>query len=121
MASSYDSTRVVKRLSATQPGAIKLARRFGKQLVCVRYRQDAEGKIRYTTVELVIDQAPVQKKRGKDPNSAQIVGLQISPSEASLLRRIRSNGGEWDHDAHLWRLPRSAAKRLGLLSRVVTQ
>ena len=51
----YAQTTVIKRLSASQPGAVKLAQRFGGALVCVRYRHDAQGCIRYTTVELVVD------------------------------------------------------------------
>lgn len=121
MSGDYETTRVVKKISATQAGALKLARRFGELLVCVRYRHDAEGKIRYTTVELVVDQAPVTKKRAKNPNSGDIVGLQVPPHERHLIRRITAAGGQWDHEAHLWKLRRSAAKRLGLLSRVVTQ
>ncbi len=121
MSGDYETTRVVKKISATQPGALKLARQFGELLVCVRYRYDMEGKIRYTTVELVVDKAPVTKKRTKNPNSSDIVGLQVPPHDHHLIRRITAAGGTWDHGAHLWRLRRSAAKRLGLLSRVVTQ
>ena len=36
MEAIYADTRIVKRLSATQPGALKLARRYGDALVCVR-------------------------------------------------------------------------------------
>ncbi|HKX41878.1 MAG TPA: hypothetical protein VJO99_12025, partial [Burkholderiaceae bacterium] len=56
---SSRTTHVVKRLSPTQAGALKLARRYGDALVCVRYRHDAAGRHRYTTVELIIDEAPI--------------------------------------------------------------
>src|SRR4051812_41936053 len=55
MEARYADTRIVKRLSASQAGAIKLARRYGDALVCVRYRHDLQGRLRYTTVELVVD------------------------------------------------------------------
>ena len=48
MSTTLESTRVVKKMSPAQPGAVKLARRFGDALVCVRYRHDAQGQQRYT-------------------------------------------------------------------------
>ena len=50
-------TRIVKRLAPDQAGAKKLARQYGNALVCVRYRQDPEQGLRYTTVELVVARA----------------------------------------------------------------
>jgi hypothetical protein len=35
--------RVIKRMAPHQPGAVKLARRYGKDLLCVRYRSDPDG------------------------------------------------------------------------------
>ena len=115
----YETTRVVKTISPSQAGALKLARQFEHTLVCVRYRHNADGKIRYTTVELVVDQAPIRRRRSKNPNSTEIVGLQVPAAESLITRHIRANGGQWDNATHLWRLPRSTAKRLGLLGRVV--
>lgn len=37
---------VIKRMAPHQPGAVKLARRYGDALVCVRYRQDPDGQHR---------------------------------------------------------------------------
>ena len=73
-------TRVVKKLSSQQGGALKLARRYGAALVCVRYRQDMQGLHRYTTVELVVDEAPVASKRADativdDPITARLTYL----------------------------------------------
>ncbi len=43
MAHALEGTRVVKKMSPSQPGALKLARRYGDALICVRYRHDAQG------------------------------------------------------------------------------
>lgn len=41
-----------------QPGALRIARQHGENLVAVRYRDDAENQRRLTTIELVVDQSP---------------------------------------------------------------
>ena len=115
MSSACEHTRVIKKILANQPGAIKLARRFGQALVCVRYRNNENGSVRYTTVELLVDQAPV-RKRTRD---ADIVALKLVIGEVELRQRIQASGGQWDARALVWRLPRGAVKRLGLLDRVV--
>ena len=40
-----------------QKGTKKLVARFGAGLICVRYRYDTKRKKRFTTVELIVDQA----------------------------------------------------------------
>jgi hypothetical protein len=40
-----------------QKGTKKLLRQYSSQLVCVRYRYDAESRLRFPTVELIIEQA----------------------------------------------------------------
>jgi hypothetical protein len=50
--------RARRTLAPGQKGAKKLLRQYGAQLVCVRYRYDAERRLRFTTVELIIEQSP---------------------------------------------------------------
>lgn len=114
MSTTLESTRVVKKMSPAQPGAMKLARRFGDALVCVRYRHDAQGQQRYTTVELVIECAPIQA-RGK---ADAMVAVKLDYNEKPLHSVVRASGGRWDPAAKLWRMPRKVAKQLGLLARV---
>ena len=78
MAGALASSRVVKKMSPGQPGALKLARRYGDALVCVRYRLDAQGRHRYTTVELVVDSAPLQVR------SERIVMVRLDFNEKQL-------------------------------------
>ncbi|MCK6432721.1 MAG: hypothetical protein L6Q68_06770 [Aquabacterium sp.] len=53
---------MTKKLSPSSRGALKLAREFGDALVCVRYRTDAKGLYRYTTVELLVDKTEIQPR-----------------------------------------------------------
>jgi hypothetical protein len=91
-ADPYARTRVVKRLSPNQAGALKLARRYGSALVCVRYRHDAAGRHRYTTVELVVDDAPVATRKRPE----EIVAIRIDRDEPTLRSRAYARGAKWD-------------------------
>ncbi len=93
---------------------MKLARRYGDVLVCVRYRHDAQGLNRYTTVELVVDQVPVQARR----DEKRIVAVKLDYDDKPLRAVVSANGAKWDAHAKIWRMPRSVAKQLGLLARV---
>ncbi|MBC7958199.1 MAG: hypothetical protein H7Y33_20300 [Cytophagales bacterium] len=111
-------TRVIKKFLATQPGALKLARRYGTALVCVRYRCDKEGLTRYTTVELLVEEAPMQKRKSVH----HLVAVELGKTQTfGMKNRLTENGAEWDPDAYVWRLTRSTAKRLGLLDYVVSK
>jgi len=105
--------RVLKKLSPHQPGARKLAQRYGESLVCVRHRTDAKGQFRYTTVELFVDKTPVR------PRSDKMVQLKLRFDEGALRMLIRAAGGSWDVKSKLWLLPRRTAGALNLLDRVV--
>ncbi|MGY4828223.1 hypothetical protein ACVNIS_06575 [Sphaerotilaceae bacterium SBD11-9] len=115
MPPAWDRTFVIKKLSTKQPGARKLALRYGPALVCVRHRHDADGRTRYTTVELLVEQTPIQRRK---PDN-QPVGVRLDPKDAESRRRIIAAGGQWDQEIHAWWLTRAAARRLRLLRRVV--
>jgi hypothetical protein len=115
MEAVYAKTRVVKRLSATQPGALKLARRYGEALVCVRYRHDGQGLLRYTTVELVVDQAPVAARARPD----ELVMVYIDFDETQRRQMARAHGARWDAKRRLWHMTRQIARKLRLVGRIV--
>jgi hypothetical protein len=48
--------RVLKTLKPGAPGTRKWVRKFGKRLICVRYRGDARRRVRLTTVEVVVEE-----------------------------------------------------------------
>ena len=110
-----DNTRVVKRLAPHAPGTQKLTRRYGSALVCVRYRHDVEGRHRYTTVELIVDDAPIIPRGRPD----EMVGVHIDPKESTLRSRAYARGASWDRNAQLWLMPRRLANALRLASRIV--
>lgn len=52
----------MKRLYPGENGIKKLLRKYGDDLLYVRYQYDYEKNMRYTTVELIVDKAPLQKR-----------------------------------------------------------
>jgi len=109
------ATHVVKRMLPSQPGAQKLAQRYGDALVCVRYRHDPKGKLRYTTVELIVDASPVAFRAPPD----KIVMVHIDFGNASLQRRSHALGARWDSRRCVWRMPLHLARRLRLVGKIV--
>ncbi len=107
--------QVTKKLAPEQPGAKKLALRFGEQLVCVRYRQDAEAGRRYTTVELVVDEGPMPIDKRTPP----VVHLRVGQDERDLQKAIKQQGGIWDWKLRVWRVDRDAVRSLQLQARVL--
>jgi hypothetical protein len=104
--------RVAKKLLPGQPGTIKLARKHGQALVCVRYRLDAQGLNRCTTVELIVEQVEVVARADRT------VAVKLRFEEIEL--RFRNRGGaRWDQTAKVWRMSYRLAKELGLQSRIV--
>jgi hypothetical protein len=104
--------RVVKKLDPSSRGAIKLSNRFGKTLVCVRHRVDASAQTRFTTVELLVDEAPIKTRPG------QMVEVKISWQEQSLRDAVKAAGAKWDPAARVWRMPRRLAGILRLQDRL---
>ena len=104
--------RVIKKLSPAKPGAIKLARRYGEQLVCVRHRLGPTGTTRVTTVELVVEQAPMNAK----PD--QLVGIKVGYNEGQLRAVVKAAGATWDKNAGVWRMPLKAVRMLNLRERI---
>jgi hypothetical protein len=112
MKNEATNLKVLKRLSPSQAGAIKLARRYGDALVCVRHRTDEEGLSRITTVELIAERTPIQ------PRTDKIIGVKINFGEPQLQSVAKAAGATWDRQAKLWRMPKRVATALNLEQRI---
>lgn len=101
---------VIKRMAPGVSGTRRLAERFGESLVCVRYRENPARGLRYTTVEIIVDQRPF--------NAPEEL-VHVTYAETALRHKVKDAGGQWDQKLKLWRLPRTAVRTLGLADRVV--
>jgi hypothetical protein len=108
-----------------EKGTKKLVQEHGHRLVCVRYRYDAAARMRYKTVELIVEQVPWDpgartadpERRPRRPPS--LVGVRVAWDDRALQQRIKDAGGRWVRSLRLWVLPLTAAKRLDLTDRLV--
>ena len=108
-----DGWRVAKKMKPSQRGAIKLARIHGKELLCVRYRENPDGTERLTTVELVVERVVIQKR--DDP----VVSFKLRQEEIELRRQVMARGARYDGKNYMWKLLRSEVLRMGLKHRIV--
>ena len=111
-AEPLDEWRVAKKIKPSQRGAIKLARSYGPELLCVRYRENPDGTERLTTIELVVERVVIQKR--DDP----IVSFKIRQDELELRRLAMSRGAKYNGRTYMWQLRRSEVLRMGLKSRI---
>jgi hypothetical protein len=103
---------VIKTMLPRTGGAVKWTRRYGASLVCVRYRTDASGSTRFTTVEVVVDAMPIQKRRPGNP----FIMLPGTGWDRATRALAMSGGAVWVPEKRHWRMRQSLARRLGLVA-----
>lgn len=106
--------RVVKTLKPTDAGALGWARHYGDRLICVRHRTDGRGKVRHTTVELLVESTPIR------PRNVKLVHVKPSPHERTLHAMCKAAGGRWNSESRTWLLPQRVAGILNLRALIVT-
>lgn len=111
----WSQTRVTKTLWPPSPGTRRLRAAYGAALVCVRYRHDRDGHYRYTTVELMIDHAPVRHRE----DERIWLSVRVPRTDATMRARIAAAGGKWQHASATWLITRKAALALKLERHVV--
>jgi hypothetical protein len=72
--------RARRTLAPGQKGPKKLLRQYGAQLVCVRYPDDTDRRLRFTTVERSIEQAPWSPAPTRTAGTT-LVGVRVGVSE----------------------------------------
>jgi len=109
------------KLKPGQRGTKKLLKRYGSQLICVRYRYDVVQKKRFKTVELIVDE--VHWEPQPKPLSVQLqeeVYIRLEASDDALRERIKQAHGRWNLNRKLWALPYGTAIELGLTDKIVS-
>jgi hypothetical protein len=105
-------------------GARKLAARFGERLVCVRYRYDPAAGRRYTTVELIVAEAPWTprpRKRRHNRPAEEMVYVRVGFAEEALRAKMKALGAIWRPQHKVWELPWGVVRGLGIEDRVVAE
>jgi len=110
--------KIRRILQPGQPGTKKLLERYGKNLICVRYRYDDEKKTVFKTIEIIVDNKPWQPGIKKIPKN-KIMSIRIAIDEVEQRKRVKAAGGKWDPKRQVWQLPYEKVTELGLSDRIV--
>ena len=92
--------------------------RYGKRLVCVRYRYDEQTRQRVKTVELIENST----NWGAGDTSRDCEGMtavRVDWKDLELGRKVKAAGGKWEPAKRVGALSREQVRRLGLEERVV--
>lgn len=111
---AWRTTRVTKTMWPPSGGTVQFTALHGPELVCVRYRQDGHGLYRYTTIELIVDAAPVSSTKAR----TQRLQVPIAYEEVELRAQARSLGAKWLPDRRIWELSGHAIQELNLAHRL---
>jgi len=111
-ASPAHAWAVSKTMQVDTPGAVKLTRKYGDALVCVRYRVSPDGSERITTIELEVDRATIERKANP------VVAVKIYASETKLTTMAKAKGARFNEKTRLWRMHQNDAHALGLGKRI---
>ncbi len=111
-ASPAHAWAVSKTMQVDTPGAVKLTRKYGDALVCVRYRVSPDGSERITTIELEVDRATIERKANP------VVAVKIYASETKLTAMAKAKGARFNEKTRLWRMHQNDAHALGLGKRI---
>lgn len=108
------TTVVAKTLWPGMNGSQALTQAHGDKLVCVRYRHDESRTVRFTTIEILVDEQRIRVR----PKPKHIYGVWIDWQEQALTRRAKNSGGLWDEAQKLWRLTGKTVIQLGIAHRI---
>lgn len=106
-------------LSPGANGTKALLKKYGDQLVCVRYRYDKQRHKRLKTVELIVEEKDWHPGTVSYPDRR--VYLRIAYGEAELRELIKRHGGYWSPEKKAWHLSYRKVVELGLEKRMMDE
>jgi len=83
----------------------------------MRYRYDAERRLRFKTVELIIEQAPWSPPATRI-DGVTLMGVRVGAKEVALQGQVKEAGGKWNPAERVWEMLYSRALALGLKDRI---
>lgn len=92
-------TRLI--LKPGKKGTKRLVEKYGDDLLCVRFRYDAELRQRIKTIELIIERTDWTPPPPKF-SSNTIVALQIEAYDIKMREQAKASGGRWNPEKKLW-------------------
>ena len=109
--------KVVRTIRAGEAGSQRFLRKYGENLIAVRYRKSSQHNTLFTTIELIVDSREAETRSSNNPQ--RWVAIQIGYDEFELRNLIKSHAGRWSAKEKVWLLEYAEAVLLNLTSRIV--
>jgi hypothetical protein len=110
--------KIKRTILPNQPGTKTWVEKYGKDLVCIRYRYDEKLSKKVTTVEIIVNEKSWQRNRKKTPAN-KIMFLKVMYGEVQVANLIKAAGVRWNRKIKLWELAYREIVALGLEDRMV--
>jgi len=119
-----DFMKVIKKITPGADGSKRFVKMYADQLVCVRYRIDSKINKRYTTIELIVEEAAIAQRPCKElkrimPHPLQTVSVKVDFHEVEIRHQIKNYGGKWDRETKLWKIPYRIVQKLRITDRII--
>jgi hypothetical protein len=88
-------------LKPGQHGTKTLMKRYGDDLVCVRFRYDPETRQRLKTVELVIERIDWTPPPSRFTDDT-LIPLRIAATNMPIRNKAKAAGAKWNPEKRLW-------------------
>ena len=89
-------------LKPRQKGTMRLVEKYGKALLCVRYRYDEIRNVKLKTVEIIVDEKPMQRPRFK---GGDMVPVSVAFEETELRELLKKIRVRWEPQMKIWFAP----------------
>ena len=88
-------------LKPGQHGTKSLTKKYGDDLICVRFRYDPETQQRLKTVELVVERSDWTPPSPRFTNDT-LIPLRIAATNMTIRTKAKATGAKWDPVKRLW-------------------
>ncbi|MFH0974950.1 MAG: hypothetical protein V1874_04110 [Spirochaetota bacterium] len=110
--------KIKRKLIPGEPGTKRWVEKFGKDLLCIRYRYDENQNIKLTTAEIIVNKNTWERNSKKIPPNKKM-NIRINYEESRLAGIVKAAGGRWNRQKKLWELAYKEVLALGLEKRIV--
>jgi hypothetical protein len=92
-----------RKLALGQAGKKKYYKKYGKNLLCVRYKYNIAKKEKIKTIELIVKRQPWEPEGKKIPVN-KIVSIRIYIDELELRQKVKMLSGRWNSKEKVWKI-----------------
>lgn len=109
--------KVIRTIRAGEAGSQRFLRKYGENLVAVRYRKSTQHHTLCTTIELIVNSRDATPRSRNNPQ--RWVAVRVAVDEFDMRNDIKGAGGRWSIKEKVWVLEYSEAVSLNITSRII--